>query len=395
MKIKSYLNVLFLAGICMMSAMNVSAQSEKKSAVQISFFPPMSTHGTDAAQYTNVFSFNILAGVSKNETAFTFGSLANIIGNNSNGLQFAGLYNGVGNEGRGILFSGLLNMVGNSYRGLQFAGLSNMTNRMNGMQFAGLTNLAGDVNGFQFAGLLNAAKNVSGAQFVGLANAAGDVSGFQFAGLMNIAKNVSSVQFAGLINIAKNVSGLQFAGLINIAKSVSGLQFAGLINVAESSNCPVGLINLIRNGEKSVSLTYSEIGSTIVAFRSGGKYTYGIVGLGYNFKTKGKAMVSTGGLGAHINCTPWLRINNELSCETVGSFSNSKTTTFRTGYALMPAFKAGKRFEIFAGPTVNYLQTDDLNNANMFPGNSLWEDWSVSKLQQVYIGYQFGVQFIL
>jgi hypothetical protein len=31
----------------------------------------------------------------------------------------------------------------------------------------------------------------------------------------------------------------------------------------------------------------------------------------------------------------------------------------------------------------------------MFPANSLWKDWGASKLQQLYIGYQVGVQFIL
>jgi hypothetical protein len=315
---KLYLNVLLFAGIAMLPAVNVSAQSEKKSAVQVTFIPPMGTQGTNAAQYTNVFSFNVLAGISKNETAFTLGSLANVIGNNSGGLQVAGLYNRVGNEGKGMLLSGLLNTVANSYSGLQFAGL---------------------------------------------ANTAGDVNGFQFAGLMNVAKNVS------------------------------GVQFAGLINIAENSDCPVGLINLIKNGEKSVAVTYSEIGSAVTTFRSGGKYTYGILGLGYNFKTKGSALVSTGGFGAHINCTSWLRINNELNGETIGNFS--KETTFRAGYALMPAFKIGKCLEIFGGPSVNYMQTDNLENVNLFPGNSLWKNWGTSKLQQVYIGYQVGVQFIL
>jgi hypothetical protein len=233
------------------------------------------------------------------------------------------------------MFSGLLNTVGNSYSGLQFAGLSNINGRMKGMQIAGLANIAGDVGG------------------------------------------------------------LQFTGLVNVAKNVSGVQFAAFINIAENSDYPIGVINLIKNGEKSISVTYNEVGSTVATFRSGGKYTYGLVGLGYNFSAKGKALVSTGGLGAHINCTPWLRINNELSCETVGSFSNSKETTFRVGYALMPAFKTGKHIEFFGGPTLNYLQTDDLNNANMFPANSLWKNWSASKLQQLYIGYQVGVQFIL
>jgi hypothetical protein len=364
MKMKFCLRVLLLVGINMLSAVNVSAQSEKKSVAQITLVPSISTNGANAAQYTNVFSFNVLVGISENEEALTFGSLANIIGNNSGGLQFAGLYNCVGNEGKGMLFSGLLNTVVNTYSGLQFAGLANITGEMKGFQFAGLANTTGKMKGFQFAGL---------------ANITGEMKGFQFAGLANIAGDV--------------VDGLQFAGLMNVAKNVSGMQFAGLINIAENSDCPVGLINLIKNGEMGVSVTYSEIGSTVATFRSGGKYTYGILGLGYNFKAKGSALVTTGGFGAHINCTSWFRINNELNSETIGNFS--KETTFRVGYALMPAFKTGKCLEIFGGPTVNYLQTNDLNNANMFPNNSLWKNWGTSKLQQVYLGYQVGVQFIL
>jgi hypothetical protein len=138
---------------------------------------------------------------------------------------------------------------------------------------------------------------------------ANSYSGLQFAGMANIAGGMKGLQFAGLTNIAGDVNGFQFAGLVNVAKNVSGVQFAALINIAENSDCPVGLINLIKNGEKSVAVTYNGIGSTVATFRSGGKYTYGIVGLGYNFNAKWKATVSTGGFGAHINCTPWLRIN--------------------------------------------------------------------------------------
>ncbi|MDR1273886.1 MAG: hypothetical protein LBK12_04985 [Odoribacteraceae bacterium] len=333
MKTKFYSSVLLLVGIGMLPTMNVSAQPEKQSVAQITLVPPVSTNGANAARYTNVFSFNVLIGISENEKALTFGSLANVIGNHSGGLQFAGLYNRVGNEGEGMLFSGLLNTVVNNYSGLQFAGLANTTKEMKGLQFAGLANVAGDVDGFQFAGLMNVAKNVS------------------------------------------------------------GVQFAGLINVAENSDCPIGLINLIKNGEMGVSVTYNEMGSAMATFRSGGKYMYGLLGLGYNFKTKGNALVSTGGIGARINLTSWLRINHELSGETISNFS--RETTFRVVYALMPAFKISKRFEIFGGPTVNYMQTNNLKNVNLFPGHPLWKGWGTSRLQQVYLGYQVGVQIIL
>jgi hypothetical protein len=95
------------------------------------------------------------------------------------------------------------------------------------------------------------------------------------------------VLIAGLSNtVGKSYNGLQIAGLVNVARHVSGVQIAGVVNIADDSDCPVGLINLIKNGEKGIALTYSETGSTVVSFRSGGKITYGIVGIGYNHKTE-------------------------------------------------------------------------------------------------------------
>lgn len=311
-----------LLGIVVLSTNHVSGQTatpshEKKSAVHVSFIPPLSTNGIKAGEYTNLFSFNLLAGISKNERAFTFGGLTNIIRNNSSGFQLAGLGNYVGNEGSGMLLSGLTNIVKNRYSGFQFAGLANVS---------------------------------------------GDIDGFQFAGLFNVAKNVS------------------------------GVQFAGLLNIADHSDYPIGLINIIKDGEMSIAATYNEIGTAGITFRSGGKVTYGILGVGYNHKAKGDAFAVLGGFGAHININSWLRINNELTGETFGNFSDE--ITFKAGYALMPAFRVGQHVELFGGPSINYMQTDDADNHKMFPSNSLWKKDDSSKLQQIYIGYQVGIQYI-
>lgn len=311
-----------LSGISIFLAGNVSARTqvphqEKKTAVQVSFVPPLSTNGVDAARCSNGFSLNLLAGVSKNERAFTLGGLANIIKNTSNGFQLAGLGNYVGNEGRGVLFAGLSNRVKNRYTG---------------------------------------------------------------------------VQFAGLANISGDVTGVQFAGLVNIAGNVSGVQFAGLMNVANRSDYPIGLINIIREGEMSVAVSYNEIGTAGITFRSGGKVTYGILGVGYNHKAEGSAFTVLGGFGAHITVTSWFRINNELAGETFGNFYDE--ITFKVGYALMPAFKIGRHFEVFGGPGLNYMQTDDMDNRKLFPHNSLWKKESSSEHQQIYIGYQAGLQYI-
>lgn len=320
---------------------------DKKTTFQFSFVTPLSTNGLHAAQYTNTVSLNLLVGTSKNEEAFTLGGLANIITQNATGVQFAGLSNYVGNNGKGV----------------QFAGLTNINkNRFDGLQFAGLVNTAGAMNGFQFAGLVNVAKNVKG------------------------------LQFAGLVNVAKDVKGLQFGGLINVAKKVNGVQFAGIINIAEDSDCPIGLINIIKNGEMGIALTYDAIGNMVVSFRSGGKYTYGIIGIGYNHKTTGSTLMTEAGFGAHIPVVSWFRINNEIKASSIGC--DSETPVFNGGYALIPAFKIGNHCELFAGASINYMETRQVNNDKIFSNHALWERNSATRLQQVYIGYQVGVQYL-
>lgn len=341
--------VLLVIVLCVTTYVTVFSQTNenRKASFQLSFVTPLSTNGLYSPQYTNKASFNILIGVSKNEDAFTFGGLSNIIMNDVKGFQFAGLSNYVGNEGRGFQFAGLTNVNRNSFKGFQFAGL---------------------------------------------VNSGGDTKGLQFAGLSNVTKAMKGFQFGGLVNIAKDLDGAQFAGLINVAKKVNGVQFAGLINIAEDSDCPIGLINIIKNGEMGIAITYDAIGSAVVSFRSGGKYTYGILGVGYNYKVKENSLVTEGGLGAHIPVVSWFRINNEIKASSLGS--NSEKSVLNGGYSLIPAFKIGNHCELFAGASINYMKSWDRNSDELFPKHSLWQKSSSTGLEQVYIGYQLGVQYI-
>lgn len=353
---------------------------DKISAFHLSFVPPLSTHGVQAGEYTNRVSFNILAGVSKNEKAFTFGGLANWIGRDAQGVQFAGLGNYTGHNAAGFQFAGLSNYVGNKGEGMLFAGLMNL--------------VGSSYEGVQFAGLFNKAKTVEGIQFGGLGNyVENGGEGIQFAGLMNlVGSSYEGVQFAGLFNKSGDLSGCQFAGLVNMAKNVSGVQFSGLVNIAESSNYPIGIINIIKNGEKAVAFTYDETGSLLLTFRSGGRVTYGIIGAGYNHKTSGNVFTMEAGLGAHINCLPWLRINNEIKATSIGS--TSENPAFKASYALLPAFKFMPHFEIFAGPTLNFLNAKDELGEDLFPSRSLWKHQGETRSSSLYVGYQFGVQYI-
>ena len=314
---------------------------EYRSAVQVTFFPPLGTNGLHSARYTNRFSLNILAGTSANEQAFALAGLTNVILNDASGFQLAGLANYTG----------------------------------------------GRAHGFQFAGLANIVR--------------GDHRGFQFGGLANTARNVEGFQFGGLGNVARDVEGFQFGGLFNVARRVKGAQFAGLLNIAESSDYPVGIVNIIREGEMGIAIGYNEIGTTSLTFRSGGRVLYGILGVGYNHKVEGEndGISIMGGYGAHINILPWLRINNELTMESIDGFNNEHGNTFKASYALLPAFRL-HHFELFGGPSVNFMQTKDPGMFDLFPRNQFWKETHTpaggqpDKLMQAFIGWQVGVQYI-
>lgn len=324
---------LFFILLCLLCPIRLVAQDVAFYApFQFSFIYPLGTNGMNAGQYTNGFSLNLLVGASKNEKSLAFAGLSNIILNDARGVQFAGFSNYIGHEGKGLAF-------------------------------AGLTNVTSDYRGVQFAGMLNVAKDIRG------------------------------VQFAGLVNVAKEVRGVQFSGLVNVAKRVEGVQFATLVNVADKSDFPIGLVNIIKQGEKGIAVTYDLLGNTVVSFRSGGKYTYGILGIGFNHKVKGDdKMVSEVGYGIHIPVVNWFRIDQEVKLLSVNSAGEK--TTLNVGYLLAPSFKIGRHFNLFGGPSLNYISTWNDNHAAMLPAHSLWSRERGERAERVYVGYQAGVQVL-
>jgi hypothetical protein len=132
----------------------------------------------------------------------------------------------------------------------------------------------------------------------------------------------------------------------------------------------------------------------VVSFRSGGKIMYGIVGMGYNHKANGNSLVLEGGMGVHINVTSRFGINQEITGEMIGISSKGENMAWKSGYSLLPAFRITPHFEIFGGPGIHYLQTQNMSNAELFPSRSLWKKYDASKLRQVYAGYRIGVQYV-
>lgn len=371
---------LFLT-ICMLLSLSAFSQEENFRPAQINFgFPFSSTNVKKAKEYTNGFSINLLVGISKNERSLALAGIGNIIANDATGLQIASVFNHIGNNGYGIAVSGVSNTVMQSYKGIQIAGVANYSGSGVGMQIAGVTNI-------------NNGANI-GAQISGVANINnGAAMGLQISGVTNINNgSFIGLQLSSVANIAGDVKGMQLSAVMNKAKKVKGVQFATLLNIAEESNFPIAFINIIRNGKMGVALTHDILNNKVVSLRSGGKYTYGILGFGFNKKiTKGNKLVAEAGYGIHIPITKWLEINNELKATMTGLGSE---TSNNFGYFLSPSLTLLEHYNFFAGVSVNYFNSNSINSGTILPNNSFWSKDGNDYIHRMFVGYQIGVQYI-
>ncbi|OJV15459.1 MAG: hypothetical protein BGO21_31200 [Dyadobacter sp. 50-39] len=339
------------------------AQRDSSAAIHIGFIYPVSSNGKQAASITNRFSLHVIAGLSKGETGAAIAGVANVVKENVSGVQMAGVANVIGGSASGVQMSGVANVTGGDARGAQLAGFSNITR--------------GEAQGAQLAGFLNLAEASGAAQVAGFANIA--------------KKDAKGLQLAGFFNKGNEVN-VQIAGFANVAKKVKGIQLAGLINIADSSDYPIAIFNFIKNGEKSVAVTFDETMTGIVSFRSGGRVLYGIAGIGYNFKDNPKAMYAAeGGLGAHIPLARSLRINLEAVSHTLTDFDGGHYN--KNSLRVLPALRLGSRFEAFAGPTLNYVSYDREKDYD-FIKKYIWKNNSSKDFQGLFVGFNVGVQYL-
>ena len=371
---------LFLT-ICMLLSLSAFSQEENFRPAQINFgFPLSSTNVKKAKEYTNGFSINLLVGISKNERSLALAGIGNIIANDATGLQIASVFNHIGNNGYGIAVTGVSNTVMQSYKGIQIAGVANYSGSGVGMQIAGVTNI-------------NNGDNI-GAQISGVANINnGAAMGLQISGVTNINNgSFIGLQLSSVANIAGDVKGMQLSAVMNKAKKVKGVQFATLLNIAEESNFPIAFINIIRNGKMGVALTHDILNNKVVSLRSGGKYTYGILGFGFNNKiTEGNRLVAEAGYGIHIPITEWFEINNELKATMTGLGSE---TSNNFGYFLSPSLTLLEHYNFFAGVSVNYFNSNSINSGTILPNNCFWSKDGNDYIHRMFVGYQIGVQYI-
>lgn len=360
---------LLLIAAC--SGQTLSAQEHQRAHVGLVY--PLSTNGTRAAQISNTISLHAIAGVSAGENGAAISGVSTIIKGDQRGAVISGLSNTISGDATGAQVAGLINTIGGESRGVMAAGL---------------INIAKTANGAELAGLLNIAKEQAGAQVAGLSNIA-RTSGIQAAGLANSAQQ-SDFQVAGLANTA-GTADVQVAGLINVAKKVKGVQVAGLINIAEESNCPIGFLNLIKNGEKQIGVTIDESGNAVLALRTGGKYTYGILGAGYNVRMDNAPYVLEAGLGMRVRFSKLLRLNLEISNTANTSFGHD--SYYKSSFRPLLGVTLAKRLEIVAGPSFNYVNY--MSDLDAYRPKAIYNFFGAQSTNSLFFGGIAGIHFNL
>lgn len=313
---------------------------------QLSLLPGLGTHGKMSGNVANKVSFNVLGGYTGGVEGVECAGVFNVNKKDVKYAQVAGVCNIVAGNALGCQASGVSNYVEGHATGAQLAGVMNKAGRVDGVQAGGVVNMALDtVKGVQLGGFMNGAP-VSNVQAAGFINVAAFIDGLQMAGFINIAEKVHGAQMAGFVNIAEEVDGMQMAGFINIAEKVKGVQLSGFINIADTSDCPIGFINIVRSGDKAIGVTTDEFGNASIALRSGGRVLYGVFGLASDLNfTRLKSGLELG-LGAHLRIARHFRINTELTSLAITNLSGE----FYNDYAVrvLPAVRLGP-LELFAG----------------------------------------------
>ncbi|MEN0052986.1 MAG: hypothetical protein AAGC65_04920 [Mucilaginibacter sp.] len=344
---------------------------------QISLTPGLSSHGMYNSQVIDHFSLNLLGGYTAGVKGFEAAGLFNINRKDVSFFQMAGIFNVVGGSSNGIQAAGVYNNVLNNAQGIQLAGIANKTNNFTGVQVAGIANADQQAKGFLIAGLFNRVKAFNG--------------GVQVAGLFNTVGQSKGLQFSSLFNSSANNAGSQLAAVFNTSKKVKGFQFA-LVNVADSSDYPIGLINFVKNGEKSLALSIDEALMAHLDFRSGGRVLYGLLGVGYQFDDTQAKYALDIGLGVHIINHRKFYLNGEYVTQIITDF---KDKTYQTNsFKLLPGYKLSKLVKLFAGPALNIISADVSDNVKIHGWELSKSISSDNKLTALAIGVTGGLQLV-
>jgi hypothetical protein len=192
------------------------------------------------------------------------------------------------------------------------------------------------------------------------------------------------------LNKGRDVSGLQLTSFMNTAKKVKGVQF-GLINLADSSDYPIGIVNFIKNGEKSIGIGTDESLFTHADLRSGGRVLYGLLGVGYKPGSEKIKYSLDLGFGAHLINHKKFFLNAEYAAALITDLDKKlyQTNSFR----LLPGYKVNKHWGLFAGPSINLTSTDPGDDVKIH-GWVLGRSVTDNHINTTSAGITGGVQYV-
>jgi len=170
----------------------------------------------------------------------------------------------------------------------------------------------------------------------------------------------------------------------------------GVLNIAETSDAPVGLLNIITRGRPKLALWTNETSVANLAFTLGGEHVYSALSLGFNPRGAPGRPYFSYGLGVGVRAT-FDRWYGELE----GSFEDLhplpgngvlwESGTFSTGLRLNVGFQLLERVAVFAGPQLHAVVSvlSGRTPASLTP----W-GFDVSGAVRLVPGFVAGVQFL-
>lgn len=307
----------------------------------------------------------------------------------------------------GLLIGSVGTWIDDEANGVVIGGALVKTGALTGVGISGAVLVAtGDVTGVTASTVTITTKNLVGLHPAVVSIAGGQVTGAQLGvvnyahqGLLGVQASVANVAWSdswgaqlGVVNIGGDVIGAQI-GVLNIAKSVRGTQI-GVLNIAETSDAPIGLLNIITRGRLHLSAWVNETSVANVAVKYGGKYVYGFLMGGVNPRGANGRINLSYGLGIGVRAQVAERWYGELE----GSFEDLhqpgvswRSSVFSTGARLNVGYQLFEKFAVFAGPQLHTLiaisTTQDVRTL------SPW-GFDASQTVRLVPGFVLGAQFL-
>lgn len=236
------------------------------------------------------------------------------------------------------------NVVGADAVGTQVSVGANVTARsVTGAQVATGVNVVGtDLRGAQIAAGVNVVN--------------GRVAGLQVTSGLNYGAAIAGAQ-VGIVNVGGEVTGLQI-GLVNIGRTVKGVQI-GLVNLADDSTAPIGLLNLIRDGQHHLVAWGSDSAPVNVGVKLGGRHVYSMLAAGFETSNGKRRWLAGLGLGGHLPLDERFYLEADVLTWHINEDQLwTITTNSLHSLRVVAGYSVGRHFSLFAGPTLNLLATD-------------------------------------